>query len=82
MILKVVKQQIEASHETDLLQKILEGAKSNSDNNELLPEISQDKFIVDNCKSIYFAAHETTAITTSWVLLLVATHRVASSLSC
>ncbi|KAB2595243.1 cytochrome P450 714C2-like [Pyrus ussuriensis x Pyrus communis] len=31
-------------------------------------------FIVDNCKSIYFAGHETTAVTASWSLMSLATH--------
>ncbi|KAL5795113.1 hypothetical protein ACOSP7_003707 [Xanthoceras sorbifolium] len=75
MILKAVKQRVEASKEKDFLQRILEGAKSSvHDYNGLSSEISQDKFIVDNCKSMYFAGHETSAITTSWVLLLLAAH--------
>ena len=31
-----------------------------------------DNFIVDNCKNIYFACNETTAITASWSLMLLA----------
>ena len=69
MILKVVKQRTEASYEKDLLQMILEGAKSNNDYYGPC-----DKFIVDNCKNIYFAGHETTAITASWSLMLLAAH--------
>ncbi|KAK4592584.1 hypothetical protein RGQ29_016922 [Quercus rubra] len=69
MILKVVKQRTEASYEKDLLQMILEGAKSNNDYYGPC-----DKFIVDNCKNIYFAGHETTAITASWSLILLAAH--------
>ncbi|XP_030469073.1 cytochrome P450 714C2-like [Syzygium oleosum] len=69
-ILEVVKARTQASHEKDLLQVILKGA-----NNEGLPSnISADKFIVDNCKNIYFAGHETTAITASWCLMLLAAH--------
>ena len=69
MILKVVNQRTEASYEKDLLQMILEGAKSNNDYYGQC-----DKFIVDNCKNIYFAGHETTAITASWSLILLAAH--------
>ena len=69
MILKVVKQRTEASYEKDLLQMILERAKSNNDYYGPC-----DKFIVDNCKNIYFAGHETTAITASWSLMLLAAH--------
>ncbi len=68
MILKVVKQRIEASSdEKDLLQMILEGAKSHiNDTDGLSIKFSRDKFMVDNCKTIYFAGQETTSITTSW----------------
>ena len=74
MILKVVKQRNEASYEKDLLQMILEGAKSNNGYYGPSTDSSRDKFIVDNCKSIYFAGYETTAITASWSLMLLAAH--------
>ncbi|XP_062175417.1 cytochrome P450 714C2-like [Alnus glutinosa] len=76
MILKVVKQRIEASSdEKDLLQMILEGAKSHiNDTDGLSIKFSPDKFMVDNCKNIYFAGQETTSITTSWCLMLLAAH--------
>ncbi|VAI03196.1 hypothetical protein VPH35_072107 [Triticum aestivum] len=35
---------------------------------------SAEDYIVDNCKSIYFAGHETTAVTVTWCLMLLATH--------
>ncbi|KAK4592586.1 hypothetical protein RGQ29_016923 [Quercus rubra] len=74
MILKVVKQRTEASYEKDLLEMILEGAKSNNGYYGPSTDSSRDKFIVDNCKSIYFAGYETTAITASWSLMLLAAH--------
>lgn len=74
MILKVVKQRIEASYEKDLLQMILEGAESYNDSDGLSEKISRDKFMVDNCKNIYFAGQETTSITASWCLMLLAAH--------
>ncbi|KAM3685590.1 hypothetical protein ACJW31_11G129800 [Castanea mollissima] len=74
MILKVVKQRTEASYEKDILQMILEGAKSNNGYYGPSTDSSRDKFIVDNCKSMYFAGYETTAITASWSLMLLATH--------
>lgn len=76
MILKVVKQRTEAAEEKDLLQMILEGATASGgiDNQPL--GITRDKFIVDNCKNIYFAGHETTAITASWTLMLLAAYPV------
>ncbi|KAL4600212.1 hypothetical protein ACB092_11G182000 [Castanea dentata] len=74
MILKVVKQRTEASYEKDLLQMVLEGAKSYNDYYGPSTDSSRDKFIVDNCKNIYFAGHETTAITATWSLMLLAAH--------
>lgn len=70
MILEAVKERAQASHEKDLLQVILEGAN----NVGLPPNISAEQFIVDNCKNIYFAGHETTAVTASWCLMLLAAH--------
>ncbi|XP_044373925.1 cytochrome P450 714C3 isoform X1 [Triticum aestivum] len=35
---------------------------------------SAEDYIVDNCKNIYFAGHETTAVTVTWCLMLLATH--------
>ncbi|XP_068330919.1 cytochrome P450 714C2-like isoform X1 [Pyrus communis] len=75
MILKAAKQRsTEATHEKDLMQMILEGAKNYDDADNLFSGYSRDSFIVDNCKSIYFAGHETTAVTASWSLMLLATH--------
>ncbi|KAM7273189.1 hypothetical protein ACFE04_027853 [Oxalis oulophora] len=36
--------------------------------------ISRDKFIVDNLKTLYLACHETSSITASWCLVLLAMH--------
>ncbi|CAN6337270.1 unnamed protein product [Urochloa humidicola] len=33
-----------------------------------------DDFVVDNCKNIYFAGHETSAVTATWCLMLLAAH--------
>ena len=74
MILKVVKQRIEAVDEKDLLQMILEGAKVYGGTDSPSLGITRDKFIVDNCKNIYVAGHETTAITASWALMLLAAY--------
>jgi len=60
----------------DLLQMILEGAKNYEGSNGLLSSsLSQERFIIDNCKSICFAGHDTTAITTSWCLMLLAKYQ-------
>lgn len=56
------------------------GEKSTTGNDDLVqalmrisPELGHD-FLVDNCKAIYFAGHETTATTLSWLLFLLALH--------
>ncbi|XP_004307254.1 PREDICTED: cytochrome P450 734A1-like isoform 2 [Fragaria vesca subsp. vesca] len=69
MILKVVKQRSEVSHEKDLLQMILQGAETLGENG-----LSHKKFIIDNCKTIFIAAYETTAVAASWSLMLLAVH--------
>ena len=56
------------SSEKDLLQLILEGAIND------VGKDSSKKFIVDNCKNIYFAGHESTAVAASWSLMLLALH--------
>jgi cytochrome P450 len=33
-----------------------------------------ENFIVDNCKSIYFAGYESTAVTAAWCLMLLGLH--------
>ncbi|XP_057979700.1 cytochrome P450 714C2-like [Malania oleifera] len=76
-ILKVVKDRSEGkSDEKDFLQIMIAAAKNcgNSSDGQS-PDISLDKFIVDNCKTIYFAGHETTATTASWALVLLAAHQ-------
>ncbi|XP_020275176.1 cytochrome P450 714B3-like isoform X2 [Asparagus officinalis] len=65
LILKVTKENKEREEHTtnkNLLQAILQNAGDSSDT---------DDFIVDNCKTIYIAGHETTAITAVWCLLLL-----------
>ncbi|RDX73903.1 Cytochrome P450 714C2 [Mucuna pruriens] len=75
-ILKLIKQRQEGTHEQDLLQMILEGAMNSKDSDGLLSNsTSCNRFIIDNCKNIFFAGHETTAITASWCLMLLAVHQ-------
>ncbi|XP_009600679.1 cytochrome P450 714A1-like [Nicotiana tomentosiformis] len=59
-----------SSNEKDLLHSLLEGAI----NDDSVGENSSRKFIVDNCKNIYFAGHESTAVAASWCLMLLALH--------
>ncbi|XP_050215001.1 cytochrome P450 714A1-like [Mercurialis annua] len=56
--------------EKDLMQLILEEAVNNNNGEKL----SAKQFVVDNCKSLYFAGHDTTAISASWCLMLLALH--------
>ncbi|KAK7286960.1 hypothetical protein RJT34_22337 [Clitoria ternatea] len=75
-ISKLIKQRQEETHEQDLLQMILEGAKNYEDSDVFFSNsISRDRFMIDNCKNIFFAGYETTAITASWCLMLLAAHQ-------
>lgn len=67
LILKVVKKRQEAAHEKDLLQTILQNAKRSN-----LTQKAVEKFIVDNCKTIYLAGYDTTAASASWCLMFLA----------
>lgn len=51
----------------DLLQMILEEAMDH-----FASEGESRHFIVDNCKNIYFAGHESTSVAASWCLMLLA----------
>ncbi|EEF45826.1 cytochrome P450, putative [Ricinus communis] len=66
----VQERQRQGLTERDLMQLILEEAVNNTDAGKLSPK----QFIVDNCKSLYFAGHDTTAISASWCLMLLALH--------
>ncbi|XP_030440750.2 cytochrome P450 714C2-like [Syzygium oleosum] len=69
LILKVVKERKEATSEKDLLQMILEGTKNSGEPGR---GDVMDHFVVDNCKNIYLAGYETTAVAASWTLMLLA----------
>ncbi|XP_030489461.2 cytochrome P450 714A1 [Cannabis sativa] len=66
----VINNNIVSGEKKDLLQLILEAASGD----QSLDKDSCKRFIVDNCKSIYFAGHESTAVATSWCLMLLASH--------
>ncbi|KAG6428385.1 hypothetical protein SASPL_112636 [Salvia splendens] len=68
-ILKLVKQREEAGYEKDLLQTLVEGAKGTYSTSSAM-----DQFIVDNCRNIYLAGFETSAISASWCLMLLASN--------
>uniref|UniRef100_A0A7N2R339 Cytochrome P450 n=1 Tax=Quercus lobata TaxID=97700 RepID=A0A7N2R339_QUELO len=69
LIMKVVKERKEGASQNDLLQMIIEGA-TNSD----FGQDETDRFIVDNCKNIYLAGYETTAVSATWTLMLLASN--------
>uniref|UniRef100_J3NAW1 Cytochrome P450 n=1 Tax=Oryza brachyantha TaxID=4533 RepID=J3NAW1_ORYBR len=52
-----------------LLHAIIQGSKDGP-----FTSCTREDFIVDNCKSIYFAGHETTSTTAAWCLMLLASH--------
>ncbi|KAJ8565777.1 hypothetical protein K7X08_008353 [Anisodus acutangulus] len=76
MILKIVRARRSPTYEKDLLQLILDASKSyeESDGDHLPADVSPEMFIVDNCKSIYFAGHDNTGLTASWCLMLLAAY--------
>ncbi|XP_062215694.1 cytochrome P450 714B3 isoform X1 [Phragmites australis] len=66
LILEIVK---ESGEERNLLRAILHSASSNK-----VDLAEAENFIVDNCKSIYFAGYESTAVTAAWCLMLLGLH--------
>ncbi|KAK6162700.1 hypothetical protein DH2020_002541 [Rehmannia glutinosa] len=76
MILEVVKSRSDddGNNKKDLLQLLLSAAESYGDDSNIPADITPNKFIIDNCKNIYFAGHETTAISASWCLLTLAAY--------
>jgi len=70
IILQVVKERKETSFEKDLLQVVLENVKDSKLSKEAI-----DNFIVDNCKNIYLAGYETTAVSATWCMMLLASNQ-------
>ncbi|KAM0941131.1 putative unspecific monooxygenase [Dioscorea sansibarensis] len=76
LILNLVKERKEdtlVSSRKDFLTSLLESVNTTS---ETTPNSSSstDCFIVDNCKNIYYAGHETIAVTATWCLMLLASY--------
>ncbi|KAL3725685.1 hypothetical protein ACJRO7_030679 [Eucalyptus globulus] len=69
LILRVVKERKEATGKKNLLQMVLEGTK----NSDLSP-CGTNSFIVDNCKNIHLAGYETTAVSATRCLMLLASN--------
>ncbi|PIN06544.1 Cytochrome P450 CYP4/CYP19/CYP26 subfamily [Handroanthus impetiginosus] len=62
------------NNKKNLVQLLLSAAESYGDDSNIPADITPKKFIVDNCKNIYFAGHETTAISASWCLMTLAAY--------
>ncbi|KAL2454739.1 Cytochrome [Abeliophyllum distichum] len=69
LILKVVKERQQEGYDKDLLHILVKGAKSSD-----LSQDAIDQFIVDNCRNIYLAGFETSAVAASWCLMLLASN--------
>lgn len=67
LILKLVKDGKGEGRTADkgILQAILQSAGDSR---------NADDLVVDNCKTIYIAGHETIAVTTAWCLLFLSLH--------
>ncbi|XP_061988862.1 cytochrome P450 714A1-like [Rosa rugosa] len=55
----------------DLLQVLLESAAA-ANNGKHTPKT--ERFVLDNCRTIYFVGSETTSLTASWTLMLLSLH--------
>ncbi|KAI9108131.1 hypothetical protein K1719_021004 [Acacia pycnantha] len=73
------------NHKKDLLQVILENTVDDDDDSrrsvwgriwkKLMKRKSEtQQIIVDNCKSMYFAGSDTTALLLTWVLIQLSLH--------
>ncbi|KAJ8759113.1 hypothetical protein K2173_004120 [Erythroxylum novogranatense] len=69
LIMSTVNDRTEPTSENDILHKIISGASSSNVRKDCI-----NRFIVDNCKNIYLAGYETTAIAATWTLMLLASN--------
>jgi cytochrome P450 len=71
LILDVIKDHSSHTSSNDLLYAIMNGAHDQGSHDS----VAEDReFVIASCKTIYFAGHETTAVTIIWCLMLLATH--------
>ncbi|KAI3452927.1 hypothetical protein Pfo_009590 [Paulownia fortunei] len=66
----ITKREMEESFKTDFLGKLLEANQDTDKNKRMSVED-----IVDECKTFYFAGHETTTSLLGWTTLLLAVHQ-------
>ena len=69
MILEAVKERKEEASGNDLLHTILEAATNSG-----FSQAETDRFVVDNCKNIYFAGYKSIAVSATWTLMLLASN--------
>ncbi|KAG6407831.1 hypothetical protein SASPL_130830 [Salvia splendens] len=77
MILGAVKSRSsdDDNDKKDLLQLLLATTENERDDSNNIPaDKTPTKFIVDNYKNIYLAGHETTSISASWCMMMLAAH--------
>ncbi|KAE8789205.1 hypothetical protein D1007_36692 [Hordeum vulgare] len=68
LILDVVRESGEADGGDNLLNAMLRSGQAEAG------VAAAEDFVVDNCKNIYFAGYETTAVTAAWCMMLLALH--------
>ncbi|KAK9131512.1 hypothetical protein Sjap_011999 [Stephania japonica] len=76
LILNLLNQRngLVSGHENDDQHNDLLHAMLKAASRECPGLATSSQFIVDNCKGIYFAGHDTTSITATWCLMLLAIH--------
>ncbi|KAH7847629.1 hypothetical protein Vadar_028336 [Vaccinium darrowii] len=68
LILNVVEERRKfGGDDKDLLQMLLEGAENS--------ELGNERFVVDNCKTMYLGGYETPAVSAEWCLMLLAANQ-------
>ncbi|KAG0546346.1 hypothetical protein BDA96_02G439600 [Sorghum bicolor] len=70
LVLDVVRES--GGDDRNLLNAMLRSAAAESGGGGRVAAV--EEFVVDNCKNIYFAGYETTAVTAAWCTMLLALH--------
>ncbi|CAD6216643.1 unnamed protein product [Miscanthus lutarioriparius] len=71
LVLDVVRES--GDDDRNLLNAMLRSAAA-SGGGDRVGAAAVEEFVVDNCKNIYFAGYETTAVTAAWCMMLLALH--------